>query len=250
MFELTERQRQLINAVIEMFMQTATPVGSEELKDTYSFDFSAATIRNELADLAKEGLLFKEHSSAGRVPTTLAWRYYITEVLNETPQDVLSEIEHRNRIIQNRFSIDRIVKEATSSLAEYTNYASLGIVRNTNRQNQYTPIYLSGLANLIDLPEFHDIEKFKTLIQLLEDSHSLNKIFDMSKVNNDISILIGEEMGLTELSHVALVFSKFHIGKNDNVILSVIGPSRLNYSKVIPAVRMMMKNVQEATMGW
>lgn len=163
---------------------------------------------------------------------------------------MLSEIEHRNRIIQNRFSIDRIVKEATSSLAEYTNYASLGIVRNTNRQNQYTPIYLSGLANLIDLPEFHDIEKFKTLIQLLEDSHSLNKIFDMSKVNNDISILIGEEMGLTELSHVALVFSKFHIGKNDNVILSVIGPSRLNYSKVIPAVRMMMKNVQEATMGW
>lgn len=59
MFELTERQRQLINAVIEMFMQTATPVGSEELKDTYSFDFSAATIRNELADLAKEGLLSK-----------------------------------------------------------------------------------------------------------------------------------------------------------------------------------------------
>ncbi len=250
MLELTDRQKQLINAVIEMFMKTAEPVGSEELKDNYDLDYSAATIRNDLADLVREGLLFKEHSSAGRTPTTLAWRYYISEVLNETQPDVLSEIEARNNIVQNRFSIDRLVKEATTSLANYLRYSSLGIVRNLNRQNQYTPIYLSGMANLLDLPEFHDLDRFKTLVQVLEDSHTLNNIFDKSKIENDVSILIGDEMGIESLSHAAMVFAKMNVGKSDNVIISVIGPSRMNYSKVIPAVRMMMRNIQEATMGY
>lgn len=74
---LTDRERAVLAAVIDSFVRTAAPVGSQKIGTDYEFGISAATIRNTMADLEAKGLLTHPHTSAGRLPTDLAYRYYV-----------------------------------------------------------------------------------------------------------------------------------------------------------------------------
>ncbi|MCG8470214.1 MAG: heat-inducible transcriptional repressor HrcA [Gemmatimonadetes bacterium] len=74
---LTERERAVLAAVIDSFIRTASPAGSRTIGKEYELGVSAATIRNTMADLETKGLLTHPHTSAGRLPTDLAYRYYV-----------------------------------------------------------------------------------------------------------------------------------------------------------------------------
>jgi heat-inducible transcriptional repressor len=75
--ELDERKARVLRAVIQDFIQTANPVGSKSLVDRYTLGISPATVRNELAALEEQGYLSHPHTSAGRVPTDLGYRWYV-----------------------------------------------------------------------------------------------------------------------------------------------------------------------------
>lgn len=247
---ITDRQKKLMLAIIEEFTKSANPVGSEELKELYDFDFSPATIRNELADLAKEGLLYKEHSSSGRTPTTLAWRYYISDYMEEDNLDPMRELAIREKLFKHRFSIDRLVKETIDELGNFTRYLGIGIVQNMYKSNYNSPIYLSGTANLLDYREYQNLESLKKVLHILENSSLLLDIFGKSKVENDVCTLIGEEIGLEAFAQSALVFQPIKLGSQEKLYICVLGPSRMNYSKVIPAVRVVVQNIKDATVAW
>src|SRR6185436_5701812 len=74
--DLTERERKVLEAVIESYVQTAEPAGSRTIARRFPLGVSAATIRNTMSDLEERGYLFHPHTSAGRVPTDLAYRMY------------------------------------------------------------------------------------------------------------------------------------------------------------------------------
>lgn len=99
---LSERQRRLLNIVIQEYVQTAQPVGSTTIAQSYEMNVSSATIRNDLAALEREGLLTHPHTSAGRVPTDAGYRYFVQNLLREAE---LSSVERHD--IRLQFSLAR-----------------------------------------------------------------------------------------------------------------------------------------------
>src|SRR5579871_5938282 len=75
--QLTPRKEAILRSLVEEYIRTATPVASEQLQRQYGLPWGAATIRNEMASLEEEGLLFQPHTSAGRMPTDLGYRYFV-----------------------------------------------------------------------------------------------------------------------------------------------------------------------------
>ena len=100
---LTDRQAQLLKAVIEEFTATAEPVGSVTLEKKYNLGVSPATIRNEMVALTKSGFLKQPHTSAGRTPTLMALKYYVRELLKEEKLSVADEVAVKEKIWDNRF---------------------------------------------------------------------------------------------------------------------------------------------------
>ena len=91
---LTEREGQVLEAVIRSYVLTAEPAGSRSIAKTFRLGISAATIRNTMSDLEERGYLYHPHTSAGRVPTDLAYRVYVDRLmepslLTQTQQDTL-----------------------------------------------------------------------------------------------------------------------------------------------------------------
>ena len=71
------RKERILKLIVEQFIQTAQPVGSQTLINEYNLPYSSATIRNEMSELEKDGLIEKPHTSAGRIPSNKGYRYYI-----------------------------------------------------------------------------------------------------------------------------------------------------------------------------
>ena len=78
-----DRKQEVLRAIIKHFVSTAEPVGSNTIIVSYKFSVSPATIRNDMASLEKEGLIYQPHTSAGRVPTDAGYRLYVDEMTDE-----------------------------------------------------------------------------------------------------------------------------------------------------------------------
>src|SRR3954467_2415141 len=79
-FHLGEREREILTSIVDQYISTGEPVGSRTLARLTSEGLSSATIRNVMADLADAGFLEQPHTSAGRVPTSQAYRYYVEQI--------------------------------------------------------------------------------------------------------------------------------------------------------------------------
>lgn len=124
---LDKRKKEILQAVIDEYINTAEPVSSATLVNKYGLDYSSATVRNELAELEDNGYLDKPHTSSGRVPSEKGYRFYVDELIND--EDIsLEEIKY----IQNRLStkvneIEDLTKIATTTLSEITHYTTVAI---------------------------------------------------------------------------------------------------------------------------
>src|SRR3990172_6099222 len=98
MIDLVARQIQILRAIIEEFISTAKPVGSDTIDKKFNIGVSPATIRNEMVYLTKEGYLQKSHISAGRIPTPLALRLYVNEIMKEKELSVADEVSAKEKI--------------------------------------------------------------------------------------------------------------------------------------------------------
>src|SRR2546430_8229241 len=78
---LNERERRILEAVIQTYVETAQPAGSRSLAHKFGLGVSPATIRNTMSDLEEKGYLFHPHASAGRVPTDVAYRVYVDSLI-------------------------------------------------------------------------------------------------------------------------------------------------------------------------
>ena len=79
---LDDRKKKILQAIVEEYIETAEPVSSKALVQKHGIDYSSATIRNEMAELEKIGLIDKTHTSSGRIPSAQGYRYYVDELLN------------------------------------------------------------------------------------------------------------------------------------------------------------------------
>ena len=80
--QLTDRQKRIFSIILDSYVETAEPVGSRTIAKKYHLDLSPATIRNEMSELEEAGLITHRHTSAGRVPTDLGYRFFIKKLLD------------------------------------------------------------------------------------------------------------------------------------------------------------------------
>ena len=115
--ELTERQLHILKAIIEDYIETAEPVGSETLDKKYNLGVSPATIRNEMVKLTHLGYLKQPHTSAGRTPTSGALKLYVDKLMKLKELSVAEEVTVRQKIWDYRTEMDKMLREATKALA-------------------------------------------------------------------------------------------------------------------------------------
>src|SRR3990167_6069921 len=115
MTDLTDRQKALLKAIIEEYIEAAEPVGSEVIERKYDLGVSPATIRIEMVRLTEGGFLKQPHTSAGRVPTSMGFRLYISELMKEKQLPVTAEVSIKDQLMSQRYKEDRVLREAVKA---------------------------------------------------------------------------------------------------------------------------------------
>jgi len=326
---LGERDRQILTSVINEYILTAEPVGSRNISRRYDINLSSASIRNVMSDLEEMGLLRQPHTSAGRVPTEKALRFYVDSIVKVKSLDnrekdrirkrykfseleasdlvkqtsevlsvlsrhvsiisapklvgtVLKHIEFikisRNRILvifvsQSGFVQNRIIEDrddiAQAELDKYTNYlgevlvgVSLEQVRGKieeemkNEKTAYDQLlskalqltqkvfseekepelFMEGQVNLLECPEFSEAGRMKMLLQALEEKKLLLQLLDKTMDAAGVQIFIGSEVPVSEMQTLSVITSPYRQGEKVVGALGIIGPTRMDYLKLIPIV--------------
>jgi len=124
---MNERERQVLEAVIETYVQTAEPAGSRTIAKRFGMALSAATIRNTMSDLEDKGYLYHPHTSAGRIPTDLAYRVYVDFLMR--PREVSRSDSHqiREELTGERNAVDQILARAAQVLGVLTRELGVAI---------------------------------------------------------------------------------------------------------------------------
>lgn len=127
------RRDRILKLIVEHFIKTAQPVGSQTLINEYGMSYSSATIRAEMNALEGDGLLEKTHTSSGRVPSSKGYRYYIEHLREKSVSD---EFKYQMQAIldQKTQSIDNVIKESCEILSQMTSLASIVLGPNAKEE--------------------------------------------------------------------------------------------------------------------
>ena len=332
---LDNRKKRILQAVIDEYINTAEPVSSSALVQKYNLDYSSATVRNELAELEKNGYLDKTHTSSGRVPSEKGYRFYVDELIKD--DDVsLEEIKYiQSKLSEKVNEIEELTKITTSTLSEITHYPTVAIGPKTDMQiieelkfvllgsrmlmvvivtdsglvketiikydndvtqnqvdtlnnlfntklkgkplskidkpmeeyifseinysidvikpiidqinkivEEQESIYLEGAKKAFDLPEFKSMEVAKNFINILDTKELVIDMLN-SGVAKDINVYIGDENENEQLKDFSIVTFKHSVGDKDMGTIGIIGPKRMDYSKVISVMKYISKKLNK-----
>lgn len=239
---LTTRQTQILKTIIDEYIATAEPVGSEALDKKYNLGVSPATIRNEMVVLTKSGYLRKPHTSAGRIPSPLAMKFYINQLMQEKQMSLVDEVKAKEEVWDSRSDIDELMTEATHALASRTK--SLAVAALKEGKDKKDKFWYSGHSYVFQNPEFSDVITCQNLFSIFEEFDKLDRLFFGLQSGSPLDVFFGEELGWPELAPAGIISTHFNI-KGRPGALSVIGPARSNYGTVIPILRYFGNLIEE-----
>lgn len=243
MHNLTQRQIEILRSVIEEYIETAEAVGSETIEKKHNLSASPATIRNEMVKLSDYGYLKKTHSSAGRVPTAMGLQFYVRELMKEKELSTVEEVALKEKVWDYREKMQRFLKEATKSLAQKTNAVAIATTNDGE-------VFCSGYANILDMPEFFDIDVTKTLLEALDEYDSFASIFNTVQADETIHVLIEDELTGSLKGPYGFVFTEYVTPLDIRGRIGVLGPARLHYTSIIPTVRYFGNLIETSAKGW
>lgn len=326
---LSQRKKQILQAVIWEYIKTAEPVGSRTIARRYNFDLSPATIRNEMSDLEELGYLEQPYTSSGRIPSQKGYRFYVDSLM-EFKDLSANEIAWIHKIYNIKLKeIDKIVQHTAKVLSAITRYTTLimgpqiqksafeqlqifpldaekalvilttdtGFVENKiielprmisteelfnivgylNRKlkglsidritntliremkvelihqmeffeqavnlleesfssQKEKKVYLGGTANILSQPDFKDVSKIKKIFDVLEEETLLSKLLEEASSEDRLRVIIGEEIKIEEIQECSLITATYSLGEKTIGSIGVLGPTRMDYSKVITIV--------------
>ena len=125
MTPLSQRKQQILRALVEEYIHTATPIASETLVRKYGLNFSSATVRHELAGLEEANLIYQPHTSAGRVPTDLGYRYFVEHLMRESALSLDEQRLIRHQFYQVQDQLDQWVRLTASVMARLLHSAAV-----------------------------------------------------------------------------------------------------------------------------
>src|SRR3989338_4747295 len=220
MVSITKKQQQLLQKIIKAFVQTAQPVSSKSLEDSGFLGVSSATIRGEMNELERLGYLEQPHTSAGRIPSDKAYRYFVDNVVKQDAD--IGEREKRK--------IDASINEAPSdprivnkSIAQVLSELSDNLVI-TNIVDQ-DDFFKVGLKNLFEFPEFHEIERMFRLTSFFEEFEREVQRF------HDVQVFIGHESPFHNISQESVICAEYRLPDGFTGSIVMVGPTRMNYRR-------------------
>lgn len=222
---MTERQKQILAAIIEQYAEVASPVGSNLLAKV--FGVSSATIRAEMAELERLSFISQPHTSAGRVPTDKGYRFYVN-TLNENKETFPERGAERALAarVHDGGLPERTIRNAVDTLVELTHNLGLATIGNQ--------LYMSGLSNLFGQPEFMQAGQVQQVARLLDN---LEPWLREAAPNQPLSVYIGKENPIGRSAGCSLIISRFVSPYSDRSYIGVLGPTRQNYREVTNLVR-------------
>ena len=122
--DLTERKQKILQAILGNFIYSAEPVGSRTISKKYDMGISAATIRNEMSDLEEMGYLTHPHTSAGRIPSEKAYRFYVDSLMQKYELSDEDKLQIDKIISSELSELDRTLEHASQILSRLTNLTS------------------------------------------------------------------------------------------------------------------------------
>lgn len=127
LFELSDRERRVLEAVVRSYVETAEPAGSRTISRRFGLGVSPATIRNTMSDLEEKGFLFHPHTSAGRIPTDKAYRVYVDGLMSVAPPQLAERDKLAEEISSGGSAIETILRRAAQSLGVLTQELGLAL---------------------------------------------------------------------------------------------------------------------------
>lgn len=221
---LTDRKKTILTDIIRTYVAAAHPVGSSAIVDSSKLDVSPATVRNEMLELEDEGFLFQPHTSAGRIPTEKAWRFYLDQVMEERPvgksrQEELAEIAHAHQ-----HSRHERLKLLAQQLTEYTHQAA--VVAFSPSETYYT-----GFSKLFGQPEFEEVDLIRSLTVVVDHLDEKMPEF-FRKLSGDVTVLIGSDNPFSRDCGFVMTGMPGQHG-----LIGLLGPIRQDYGQTVPLVR-------------
>lgn len=323
---LNERKKKILQIIIEDYISSAEPVGSRTIARKYDLGLSPATIRNEMSDLELLGYLEQPHTSAGRIPSAQAYRFYVDALIergtltdndmalidgwyNERRRNIDDDIFQSTAKILSRMtqnvsmvltnqqtianfcylkflpldsqhailcivaddgSIDTNVVDIPlgmsseemdylagkmSKLLEDRNLSDISVeilqnvhtdevedklifssllqaVRKMTGRRQEQKVFLGGTKQLLNQPEFRDVERVRNLLGILEEEKVLKDLLQGGE-DSGLKVTIGSENKFTGIQDCSMVQATYRLNGQIVGTMAVLGPTRMEYGKVI-----------------
>lgn len=238
--ELDPRQRDILHAVIREHFASARPVASAALVRRYRLPVSSATVRNELALLEELGLLTHPHTSAGRVPTDLGYRYFIESLMPRPDIDADERLTLSHQFRQAPLDTADRLRLAASTLARLTAEAAIATYDPAPEPERATwtrEIHYEGVERVLEQPEFERRDLVREVMSLLNDRALLAQVLPVALGEGDVAVTIGGELAAETLHAFALVVGRYGAPERPAGYVGVVGPRRMDYRRTIGAVR-------------
>jgi len=324
---LNERKKKILQIIIEDYISSAEPVGSRTIARKYDLGLSPATIRNEMSDLELLGYLEQPHTSAGRIPSAQAYRFYVdaliepgtltdndmalidgwynerrrniddifqstAKILSRMTQNVSMVLTNQQTIanfcylkflpldsqhailciVADDGSIDTNVVDIPlgmsseemdylagkmSKLLEDRNLSDISVeilqnvhtdvvedklifssllqaVRKMTGRRQEQKVFLGGTKQLLNQPEFRDVERVRNLLGILEEEKVLKDLLQGGE-DSGLKVTIGSENKFTGIQDCSMVQATYRLNGQivGTMAVAVLGPTRMEYGKVI-----------------
>ena len=224
------RQQKILQAIIDSFIKSAMPVGSKYIQEFYDFGVSPATIRNEMAELEKEGYIMQPHTSAGRVPTSRAYRMMVDQM--KLQKQLIHRVQQDMLKVRREYYLKKTKEklyDMVAILAGVTNNISFATLPDKDR------VFYVGISNLLKKPEFiTQPEKASQVVEILE-----NELYDILcdlDITDEGAVYIGEENILPEFQSCSLLAVPYSYQGFDGV-MGILGSTRMDYPYNLAALR-------------
>jgi len=220
-----KRKQQVLRAIVQHFVDTAEPVGSNTVILKFNFHVSPATIRNDMAELEEEGLIYQPHTSAGRIPTDLGYREFIDEIADYA--QARKEAVKVLKSLREEFAKEKakeFIYDAVKLLSRATNTASFATVPDSDRT-----FYL-GVSNILRQPEFSaDAIQASQVLEVFEHSDNFINTLKELNVDDGIKAFVGEENIIPQILSCSIIATKYSVRGFDGYI-GLLGQKRMNYA--------------------
>lgn len=226
---ISERKKIILETIIKEYLKTATPVSSGVLVEKYKLDLSPATVRNEMMELEDEGYIYQPHTSAGRVPTELAYELFLSELKSGKNRKDLKETEQE--ILEKLFKHEETAfRQTAKAIAEMSGGAVFWAFHKND-------LYYTGLSNLFTQPEFSRVDMICDVSGIID---RLEEIIDdiFEEIEAGEQVLVGAKNPFGNFLSTVLVKYK---NKNATGIFGILGPMRMDYARNLALVEFIKK---------